>query len=93
MCAGLSFDAFERDDIRTAAAERVLEIISEATRHLPGPMLADYPNIPWPAVRAIGNRLRHEYWRVDRQMIWLVLERDLRAFDQFLIDADAEPDM
>ncbi|WP_186419216.1 HepT-like ribonuclease domain-containing protein [Bosea sp. CS1GBMeth4] len=59
------------------ATERSLEIISEAVRHLPDALLAMRPDIAWNDVRAIGNRIRHEYWRVDPALVWSIAADDL----------------
>ena len=59
--------------------ERSLEIISEAVRHLPDALLEMRPEIAWNDVRAIGNRIRHEYWRVDPALIWSIVVDDLPA--------------
>jgi uncharacterized protein with HEPN domain len=57
--------------------ERSLEIISEAARHLPDALLEMRPEISWIDVRSIGNRIRHEYWRVDPALIWSIVMDDL----------------
>jgi uncharacterized protein with HEPN domain len=75
--AGLSLASFARDAFRQRGIERTLEIVSEAVRHLPDDMLALRPEIAWPDVRALGNVLRHEYWRVDPAIIWRIVEDDL----------------
>ncbi|AOO79612.1 HepT-like ribonuclease domain-containing protein [Bosea vaviloviae] len=59
--------------------ERSLEIISEAVRHLPDALLEMRPEIAWSDVRSIGNRIRHEYWRVDPALIWSIVMDDLPA--------------
>jgi uncharacterized protein with HEPN domain len=74
---GLSKAALENDLFRQRGIERTLEIISEAVRHLPDEMLATRPDIPWSDVRAIGNVIRHEYWRVDPNVVWRIVEDDL----------------
>jgi uncharacterized protein with HEPN domain len=75
--AGLSQVAFARDRFRQRGIERTLEIISEAVRHLPDDLLARRPEIAWPDVRALGNVVRHEYWRVDPAIIWRIVVDDL----------------
>jgi len=35
------------------------------------------PHIPWALIRGVGNRLRHEYDRIDGVRIWFMVERDL----------------
>ncbi|MFO1037202.1 MAG: HepT-like ribonuclease domain-containing protein [Geminicoccaceae bacterium] len=71
-----------RDDHRQMpmlrrAVERSLEIISEATRHIPAPMRAAHPEIPWRSVADIGNVLRHGYDQIADDRIWMVVEQNL----------------
>ena len=49
-----------RSDTRTLyAVIRSLEIISEASRHLPSEMKERYPAVPWPKIAGAGNIYRH----------------------------------
>jgi uncharacterized protein with HEPN domain len=41
------------------AVERLLEIISEASRHIPSEMKAAEPQINWRRLADLGNWLRH----------------------------------
>jgi len=66
----LDVEKFETDVAARLAIERCLEIISEASRHIPSEVTGRYPNVSWPKVRAIGNRLRHEYDQLDSLIIW-----------------------
>jgi uncharacterized protein with HEPN domain len=61
------------------AVERGLEIISEASRHIPDDVKALTPNIPWRQIAAIGNLLRHEYQRADIMATWNIIEEHLPA--------------
>jgi uncharacterized protein with HEPN domain len=72
-------DTFIRSWFLQRGTERGLEIISEAARHVPDELLASQPLIPWSDIRAIGNIIRHEYHRVDPQVIWAVARDDLPA--------------
>ena len=53
--------------------QRALEIISEASRHLPDELLLIAPEIPWKQIRGIGNILRHEYHRLADSIVWSVV--------------------
>jgi uncharacterized protein with HEPN domain len=68
----------DRDPMLRQAIERNVEIISEASRRLPADMKARYPDLPWPAIAAIGNVLRHEYYAMELDVIWRIATRDLR---------------
>ena len=75
--AGRSFADFRGDRLLQLALERSIEIVSEASRHLPEELKARHPSIPWPKVRDIGNVLRHGYEVVDPVVIWTIVTEDL----------------
>lgn len=66
----LDFAGFSGDKKVVYAVTRALEIISEATRRLPGELKDRHSEIDWQAVAAAGNVYRHEYESVDDEMIW-----------------------
>ena len=60
-----------RSDVRTLyAVIRSLEIISEASRHLPSEMKERFPIVPWPKIAGAGNIYRHEYQITKVDVIW-----------------------
>lgn len=75
--AGKSLADFKQDWLLRLAVQRALEIISEASRHVPDDLLTLAPDIPWKQIHGIGNVLRHEYHKIADDVIWSVLERHL----------------
>jgi uncharacterized protein with HEPN domain len=75
--AGIKFDTYKDVWSMRRATERGIEIISEASRHIPPEMKAKFPEIPWQEIASIGNLLRHEYAKVDDRIIWNVTQRHL----------------
>lgn len=75
--AGKQLEDFSQDWLLKHGIERGLEIISEASRHLPDELLGQAPEIPWKQVRGIGNLLRHEYHRVADKIVWAVVVDDI----------------
>lgn len=71
---GLRADPKTRD-----AVERCLERISEAAAKLGDEAGELVPRQPWPEIRALGNRLRHEYDRVRVDRLWAIVAQDLPA--------------
>lgn len=66
------------DDFMSAAYERFLEIISEASRHIPEEWKMEFgPDIPWRQIADLGNQLRHAYNRLLPQRLWAIYENDL----------------
>jgi uncharacterized protein with HEPN domain len=67
-----SFADFQREWLLRHGVQRGIEIISEASRHLPAELLARHPEIAWDQVKGIGSVLRHEYHRIADGIIWAV---------------------
>ena len=68
---------FVRDQKCQDAVERCLLRISEAAKKLEGVIETMIPSQPWSAIRAVGNVLRHDYDRVDPNVIWRIVSEDL----------------
>ena len=71
---GKDFVAYQSSFITKRATERCLEIISETSRHIPEDIRMRFPDVPWNKIRGIGNVLRHEYSRVQDEVLWRVTE-------------------
>jgi uncharacterized protein with HEPN domain len=67
---GIGFDVYEFVYHMPRTVERSIEIISEASRHIPPEMKAQCPDVPWQQIAGIGNVLRHDYERVDDHITW-----------------------
>jgi uncharacterized protein with HEPN domain len=64
------------------AVFHALLIISEAARKLHAEAERLIPDQPWPAIRAIGNVLRHQYDEVDPAAIWNIVQKELGPLKQ-----------
>ncbi len=93
----LSVEAFEADWQKHWLVQRGIEIISEASRHLPPEMKARHPEIPWTKVAGIGNILRHSYEQIAAPILWKLVREDIPLLDQAcrqeLADQDDEEDL
>jgi uncharacterized protein with HEPN domain len=69
---GIDFDTYQAVYYMPRTVERCIEIVSEATRHIPNDVKSRYPDIPWHQIAGIGNVLRHDYDLVDQRLIWEV---------------------
>jgi uncharacterized protein with HEPN domain len=59
------------------AVMRNLEIIGEACRSIRSEVKEKYPEIPWRSITAMRNKLIHEYFGVDIEAVWNVVQLDL----------------
>lgn len=75
---GVGWETFQRDRMRADAVERCLQRITEAVIHLGEEDTARAGlAIPWVELRNLGNRLRHEYGRIDRRVIFDIAMMDV----------------
>lgn len=84
-------DGFSREqflaDLRTLdAVVRNLEILGEACRQMPAEILQENPQIPWRRIAGLRNRLAHEYFDLDYELIWVVVRRELPLLTKQLAD-------
>lgn len=80
LLQGKTLEAIRDETMTRAAFERFLEIISEASRHIPDDWKsAVAPAIPWRQVADLGNVLRHAYDKTDAAALWSIYEDDLDA--------------
>ncbi|MBX9702371.1 MAG: DUF86 domain-containing protein [Acetobacteraceae bacterium] len=68
--AGKDQAALAADGMLRDALERCLERICEATVRLGDSAENLMPGHPWRDIRAMGNRLRHAYDRLDATILW-----------------------
>jgi uncharacterized protein with HEPN domain len=75
--AGLDFQHFKWDYKTVDAVIRNFEIIGEATKNLPNDLKDKYPSIPWEEMYRLRNRISHEYFGVEYEIIWDIATRHL----------------
>lgn len=75
-------ESFGADWAMKRAVQHALLIISEAARHIPEDLKSARPDVPWKDIHGLGNMLRHEYRRIDSDILWSVVTEDLDDLDR-----------
>jgi uncharacterized protein with HEPN domain len=92
--AGVEFEAFRANDEKVLAVIRALEIVGEAARQVPSSLRTRYPEIPWEDAIGMRDKLVHEYFGVDLEVVWRTVHDDLpplrRAVARMLEDVERE---
>jgi uncharacterized protein with HEPN domain len=73
----VTLHTFKENRRKQWLVERGIEIISEASRHLPDELKTRHSDIPWAKVAGIGNVLRHDYENVAPDVLWYVVKNNL----------------
>lgn len=74
---GLSFEDFLTDDKTIDAVVRNFEIIGEASLRIDEDFRLENPQIEWKKLRGFRNRIVHDYFGIDYEIVWSILSEDL----------------
>jgi len=78
--SGLDHEAFIRDDKTVDSVVRNLEIIGEAANRIPENIRAQYSEIEWRKIIGLRNRIVHDYFSIDVEIVWEIVQKDLPIF-------------
>ncbi len=67
---GLNFLEFKKDYKAVDAVIRNFEIIGEAAKNIPKEIKNKFPDVPWEEMYLLRNKVSHEYFGVDYEIIW-----------------------
>jgi len=73
----LNYDSFIESEIYTRAFSRSLEIIGEAVKSLSSGFKESHNQIEWKKIAGMRDKLIHEYFRVDYEILWDVIKNKL----------------
>lgn len=78
---GLDKASFVQDETLKRAYARSIEVIGEAVKQLPNGLRQKYDAIEWRAIAGMRDRLIHNYFGVDYDIIWDVAVNKIPALD------------
>ena len=77
MAQGRSQADLDTEGQLNLALVRLLEIVGEAASRITPEDRTLYPDIPWPQIVGLRNRLIHGYDDVDLDILWQIITQDL----------------
>ena len=77
---GISFEKFSDDQMIIDAVVRNFEIIGEAAQKISQKTKFSAPEIPWQDIVGMRNKIIHEYFGVDLEIIWRTIQEALPVF-------------
>lgn len=74
---GMDYSAFEQDEKTVFAVIRAFEIIGEAAKQISESLKNKYPKVAWREMTGIRNKLIHEYFGVNYDVLWKTIKEDI----------------
>ena len=74
---GVNKENFLSNVEKQYAVLRGLEIIGEATKNLSEELKKKHPNIPWKEIAGMRDKLIHQYFGVNLDLVWETIKTEL----------------
>ncbi len=92
---GKTVDDYHADTMVQDAVERCFERIAEAARKIGDGFDTDYPDAEFAKLRNFGSVLRHDYDRINPQLMWVFTQHRIvqleTAVQRILVELDGGP--
>jgi len=81
---GVSEGDFYNSDMILDAVVREIEIIGEAANNISKDFQEQHLEIPWRKIVGMRNRLTHEYFGVNKKIVWDTCQIDLKELKKLI---------
>ncbi len=78
----MSKEAFSEDAKTLDAVVRNLEVIGEAIKKVPEKIRAKHPDVEWKKIAGLRDILIHEYFGIDVEVIWDIVQNKLPILEE-----------
>lgn len=70
-------ESFDRDELVQVWILHHLQVLGEAVNALRPSLHEEFPEVPWAPIVGMRNILVHQYFEIDTDIVWTVVEREL----------------
>jgi uncharacterized protein with HEPN domain len=88
----MTVDEFKSDKKTVLSVTKCIEVVGEATKHIPDQIRERYPEIPWRDMAGIRDRLVHGYFKVDLSIVWTTVTIEFPELRSMLENVLADMD-
>ena len=80
----MTWDEFAQDQETIYAVVRAFEIIGEAAKKVPLSVQKRHPKVPWKQMAGMRDKLIHEYFGVNHEVLWKTAKEDIPPVQQLI---------
>lgn len=88
---GKTKDDMIADPVLSRAIIRSLEIVGEACKKFDEEFKSEYPHIEWKKMAGTRDKLIHDYFGVDYDIVWDIIETKLPGLQYSIAEIITEP--
>ena len=74
---GMSLQSFLEDPKTRDAVSMHFVVIGEASHRIPEDFKSLHSQIPWNEIRGLRNRIAHDYFGIDFEIVWAIIQDNL----------------
>ena len=80
----LTYDDLTKDEKTIDAIIRNFAVIGEAANRIPDDYKAKFQEVEWRKIIGLRNRVIHDYFGIDLEIIWFIIKNDIQLFKEQL---------
>ncbi len=81
---GITFEEFRKNYLVVDAVVRNFTVIGEAAGRIPDDFKREHTEIDWDRIRGFRNRIVHDYFGIDYQIVWLIIENNIPELGELI---------
>jgi|SRR5271154_3825791 len=86
FAANRSKTDLEKDELFKSAVLYELLVIGEAANHLSDALKNRHPKISWTSLNRFRNRIAHEYFKIEPDLVWGTISNEISSLDTDVAD-------